>query len=144
MAATRPLSVTRSARTASAMPVASSISVFRCSIWSSKVYTAINGDAFVKKAEAARVHSNQCGRTDRCRITRRVTDGVFEVVNGHKIREEGKDVLNLQQALCVQQEGRDVSKSWWFTAPKNGGCRALLCAKSISHLERVARAHAHA
>mmetsp|Transcript_1870 Transcript_1870/g.4758 ORF Transcript_1870/g.4758 Transcript_1870/m.4758 type:complete len:203 (-) Transcript_1870:2671-3279(-) len=32
MAATRPLSVTRSARTASAMPVASSISVFRCSI----------------------------------------------------------------------------------------------------------------
>lgn len=31
-----------------------------------------------------------------------VGDGALEVVNGHKVREEGQDVLNLQQATCRQ------------------------------------------
>ena len=29
-----------------------------------------------------------------------VTDGTFEVINGHKVGEEGQHILNLEQALC--------------------------------------------
>eukprot|EP00963_Diacronema_lutheri_P007762 scaffold670_cov333-Pavlova_lutheri.AAC.25 len=38
-----------------------------------------------------------------------VADGPFQVVDENKIRKEGKDVLQLQQAVCLLQEAHHVS-----------------------------------
>ena len=53
-------------------------------------------------------------------VLQRVADGVLEVVDRHKVREEGKDVLDLDQVVAFLAPGRrkrNKTKIIWDATP---------------------------